>query len=297
MTIRHLKIFVTVIDCKTMRKASEKLYISQPAVSQAISELEKYYGIKVFERLSQRLYITEEGKLLLSSARYIIDSFEKMEEEILDASLKLQIRIGGSVSIGTNLLIDLINKLEEQVPGIDVRVTINNTSKIEEMICNNDLDIAIVEGLVKSNEIIQQPVNDDELVIIVGKSHQFWDEKEINLSQLENRVVISREQGSSDRNQFEQFLSEHNVNVNKKWYCTNTEAIKNIVIAGKGMAIISKMLVEKEIKDNTLRVLPIKDIKIERQNKLIYHKNKYISPQMKEFMDICLNKKYHDVIL
>ena len=296
MTIRHLKIFVTVVDCGTMRKAAEKLYISQPAVSQAISELEKYYGIKLFERLSQRLYITEDGKLLLSSARYIIDSFEKMEEDILDVSSKLKIRIGASVSIGTNLLIDLINDLEQQVPGIDVRVTINNTSNIEEMICNNDLDVAIVEGLVKSDEVIQKPVSDDELVIIVGKTHEFWNEKEIKLSQLENQVIISREQGSADRNQFEQFLSNNNVNLNKKWYCTNTEAIKNIVIAGKGLAIISKMLVEKEIKENTLKILPIKNIKIERQNKLIYHKNKYISPQMKKFIEICLNKKSHNVM-
>ncbi|RDY25102.1 LysR family transcriptional regulator, partial [Romboutsia weinsteinii] len=71
MTIRHLKIFITVVDCGKMRKAADKLYMSQPSVSQAISELEKHYEVKLFERLSQRLYITEDGKLLLSYARYI----------------------------------------------------------------------------------------------------------------------------------------------------------------------------------------------------------------------------------
>ncbi len=291
MTIRHLKIFLTVVKHGKMRKAAEELYISQPAVSQAISELEKYYGVKLFERLSQKLYITEDGKIVLSYARYIIDSFEKMELALLDSLSKQQIRIGSSVSLGTTLLIDLISKLEEEVPGIDVRVTIDNTSVIEQMVCNSDLDLAIVEGLIKSNEIIHLPVNNDELVIVVGKSHPFWEHKEISLSQLENQVLVSREQGSADRNQFEQFLNEHNVSINKKWNCTNTEAIKNIVTSGKGMAIISKLLIEKELQEDTLRILSIKDIRMTRQNNLIYHKNKYISPQMEKFIDICLNQK------
>ena len=288
MTIRHLKIFLTVVKHGKMRKAAEELYISQPAVSQAISELEKYYGVKLFERLSQKLYITEDGKIVLSYARYIIDSFEKMELALLDSLSKQQIRIGSSVSLGTTLLIDLISKLEEEVPGIDVRVTIDNTSVIEQMVCNSDLDLAIVEGLIKSNEIIHLPVNNDELVIVVGKSHPFWEHKEISLSQLENQVLVSREQGSADRNQFEQFLNEHNVSINKK---CNTEAIKNIVTSGKGMAIISKLLIEKELQEDTLRILSIKDIRMTRQNNLIYHKNKYISPQMEKFIDICLNQK------
>ncbi|RDY27253.1 LysR family transcriptional regulator, partial [Romboutsia weinsteinii] len=235
------------------------------------------------------LYITEDGKLLLSYARYIIDSFEKMEGALSDASSKLQIRIGASVSLGTVLLIDLINQLEEEVPGIDVRITIDNTSTIEQMVCNSELDLAIVEGLVKSNEIIKLPISDDELVIVVGRSHPFWNEEKIYLAQIENQVLISREQGSADRNQFEQFLSDHNININKKWYCTNTEAIKNIVSSGKGIAILSKLLIEKEIQENTLKALPIEDIKIVRKNKLIYHKNKHISSQMEKFIDICLN--------
>lgn len=291
MTIRHLKIFLTVVKCGKMKKAAEELYISQPAVSQAISELEKYYGVKLFERLSQKLYITNDGEILLSYATYIIDSFEKMELSLQESLSKQQIRIGSSVSIGSTLLIDLVDKLEKEIPGIDVRVTIDNTSTIEQMICKSDLDLAIVEGLVKSDEIIQLPLGNDELVIVVGKSHPFWSYEEVDIYQLENQVIISREQGSTDRNQFEQFLNDHNIRINKKWNSTNTEAIKNIVISGKGMAIISRLLIEKELKENTLKVLPIKDIKINRQNNLIYHKNKYISPQMKNFINICLNRK------
>ena len=100
MTIRHLQIFVAVADCGKMRAAAERLHISQPSVSQAVRELESYYNIKLFERLSQRIYITETGKKLLPYARHIIDSFETMEGFINDTSSGNVIRVGGSVSVG-----------------------------------------------------------------------------------------------------------------------------------------------------------------------------------------------------
>ncbi|MCC3868563.1 LysR family transcriptional regulator [Terrisporobacter mayombei] len=290
MTIRHLRIFITIVECKTMRKAAEKLYISQPAVSQAVSELEKYYGVKLFERLSQRLYITEAGKTLLSYARHIVSSFEDMESAMFDVSSRMTIKVGGSVSIGTTMLIDIVEKLEEEISGIDVRVTVDNTSTIENKVCLSELDLAIVEGCLQSDEIIQIPVHNDELVMVVGKNHLFWDRQSISISELHNQDVISREEGSTNRNQFEQLLIENKIKINKKWRCTNTEAIKNLVKNGKGIAIISKLLIEKEIEDGKLRVLNVDNLKVFRENKLIYHKNKYISPQMKKFIDICTNR-------
>lgn len=290
MTIRHLRIFITIVECKTMRKAAEKLYISQPAVSQAISELEKYYGVKLFERLSQRLYITEAGETLLSYARHIVSSFEDMESAMFDASSKMTIKIGGSVSIGTTMLIDIVKKFEEEIPGIDVRVTVNNTSTIENKVCLSELDLAIVEGCLQSDEIIQIPVYNDELVMVVGKDHSFWDRQCISISELHNQDVISREEGSANRNQFEQLLIENKIKINKKWSCTNTEAIKNLVKDGKGIAIISKLLIKKEIEEKKLRIVNVDNIKVYRESKLIYHKNKYISPQMKKFIEICKNR-------
>lgn len=290
MTIRHLRIFITIVECKTMRKAAEKLYISQPAVSQAISELEKYYGVKLFERLSQRLYITEAGETLLSYARHIVSSFEDMESAMFYASSKMTIKIGGSVSIGTTMLIDIVEKFEEEIPGIDVRVTVDNTSTIENKVCLSELDLAIVEGCLQSDEIIQIPVYNDELVMVVGKDHAFWDRQCISISELHNQDIISREEGSANRNQFEQLLIENKIKINKKWSCTNTEAIKNLVKDGKGIAIISKLLIKKEIEEEKLRIVNVDNIKVYRESKLIYHKNKYISPQMKKFIDICINR-------
>ena len=276
MTIRHLQIFVAVADCGKMRAAAERLHISQPSVSQAVRELESYYNIKLFERLSQRIYITETGKKLLPYARHIIDSFETMEGFINDTSSGNVIRVGGSVSVGTRLLPPMIKSLENEVPDVDVCVIVDNTAAIEGKIQRSELDIAVVEGIVRSDELVKKDIYDDELVLVVGPEHELFNHPGIKLKELTKHALISRESGSVERNQFEQFLLEHDIKMKNKWSCSNTETIKKAVLNGEGIAILSRMVIEKEIAAGEVRVLNVENTRMKRKIKLIYHKNKYI---------------------
>lgn len=292
MTIRHLQIFVAVADCGKMRVAAERLHISQPSVSQAVRELESYYNIKLFERLSQRIYITETGKKLLPYARHIIDSFETMEGFINDTSAGNVIRVGGSVSVGTRLLPPMIKSLENEVPDVDVCVIVDNTAAIEGKIQRSELDIAVVEGIVRSDELVKKDIYDDELVLVVGPEHELFNHPGIKLKELTKHALISRESGSVERNQFEQFLLEHDIKMKNKWSCSNTETIKKAVLNGEGIAILSRMVIEKEIAAGEVRVLNVENTRMKRKIKLIYHKNKYISQSMKQFIDICTDGRY-----
>lgn len=292
MTIRHLQIFVAVVDCGKMRAAAERLHISQPSVSQAVRELESYYNIKLFERLSQRIYITETGKKLLPYARHIIDSFETMEGFINDTSAGNVIRVGGSVSVGTRLLPPMIKSLENEVPDVDVCVIVDNTAAIEGKIQRSELDIAVVEGIVRSDELVKKDIYDDELVLVVGPEHELFNHPGIKLKELTKHALISRESGSVERNQFEQFLLEHDIKMKNKWSCSNTETIKKAVLNGEGIAILSRMVIEKEIAAGEVRVLNVENTRMKRKIKLIYHKNKYISQSMKQFIDICTDGRY-----
>lgn len=292
MTIRHLQIFVAVADCGKMRAAAERLHISQPSVSQAVRELESYYNIKLFERLSQRIYITETGKKLLPYARHIIDSFETMEGFINDTSAGNVIRVGGSVSVGTRLLPPMIKSLENEVPDVDVCVIVDNTAAIEGKIQRSELDIAVVEGIVRSDELVKKDIYDDELVLVVGPEHELFNHPGIKLKELTKHALISRESGSVERNQFEQFLLEHDIKMKNKWSCSNTETIKKAVLNGEGIAILSRMVIEKEIAAEEVRVLNVENTRMKRKIKLIYHKNKYISQSMKQFIDICTDGRY-----
>ena len=275
-----------------MRAAAERLHISQPSVSQAVRELESYYNIKLFERLSQRIYITETGKKLLPYARHIIDSFETMEGFINDTSSGNVIRVGGSVSVGTRLLPPMIKSLENEVPDVDVCVIVDNTAAIEGKIQRSELDIAVVEGIVRSDELVKKDIYDDELVLVVGPEHELFNHPGIKLKELTKHALISRESGSVERNQFEQFLLEHDIKMKNKWSCSNTETIKKAVLNGEGIAILSRMVIEKEIAAGEVRVLNVENTRMKRKIKLIYHKNKYISQSMKQFIGICTDGRY-----
>lgn len=287
MTIRHLRIFITVVECGTMRRAAEKLYISQPSVSQAIQELEKHYNTKLFDRLQQKLYLTVSGEKLLPYARQAIELFEDIDLLMKNLEASPKIRIGASVSVGTYLINQVLESFQEKIKITDVRVTVNNTATIEKALLDNKLDLAIVEGLITEEPLIKLPLWKDELVIIVGKAHPLFKKEFIDLSMLSGEDFITREEGSTERNQYDLLLNENNINIKRKWSSSSTEAIKNAVIYGRGLGIISKLFIEKELREGDLRILPIKNIKVTRDIQLIYHKDKYISPVLKAFIDTC----------
>ncbi len=291
MTIRHLEIFITVADCGKMRLAAEKLYISQPSVSQAISDIENYYGIRLFERLSKKLYITENGEKLLKYARHIVGTFKDMEIDMKNAGNDLCLRIGGTVTVGTCILSPMIKVFERENPGVSTRVTVNNTTVIENMLLNSTLDIAIIEGETLSPDMIKTPIYQDKLVLVCGSHHPIVNMNEITIEDLVGQDFITREQGSRDRNIFEQFLKEQGITVNVKWTSTNTEAIKNAVMAGQGLAVLSSIMITKELLQGNLKVVHINGINIKRDICMVYHKDKFISDHMKKFLQVCKSYK------
>ncbi len=287
MTFRHLKIFVTVVKCGKMRQAAATLFLSQPTVSQAIRELEAYYDVKLFERLSHKLYLTQEGQRLFTHAQHIVDAFECLDNTMKQSGVSSTLRIGGSVTVGTCFLHDIVMEIESSLKNIQVKVVVNNTSHIEQQILNSTIDIGIVEGLVKSKDVVNIPIYEDELVIVVGRSHPFYQMDCLSIDQLQGQSFVSREEGSIERNQYEQYLAEKGILLNQTWSCTNTDAIKRAVINGRGLAILSKLLVEKEVANGDLYILPIADIKMSRDIQLIYHKDKFLSQPMQTCIAIC----------
>jgi DNA-binding transcriptional LysR family regulator len=291
MTIRYLKIFVTVADCKSMTAASEALFISQPTVSQAISELENYYGIKLFDRLSKKLYITENGKHLLSYARHIIALYEEMELSLKDPEKSGAMKIGASVTIGADLLPQLVNEFEVTRPDVSVSAVIKNTTEIENLIIKNDIDFALVEGIVHNSSIVSKPYIDDELVLVCGKSHPLYDSGSISISGLVKYDFVVREQGSGTRELFESAMVANSVNWKQKWECAGSDVLKSAAVHGIGIAVISKRLVDAEVKAGEISIIRVQGIDLKRKFSIVYHKNKYITETMKAFFDIVHNPR------
>ena len=286
MTIRHLQIFTAVADEMGMSAAAKKLHISQPTVSQAIGELEKYYGVKLFERLSRKICLTKEGELMLSFSRHILDSFEQMEKAMDQAVEKCNLRIGCSVTVGTCLINDILDQAKIRMPHLLISVVVANSSDIERAILCNEVDIGIVEGILKSSELLLTPVCEDELVVVCGRNHPLAQEKLVTLEMLAGQDYISRESGSAERNQLEKIFEEHELQLVRTFCSTNTEAIKNAVIRGRGIAVLSGRMIEKEQAAGDIVVLPIEGVKATRNINLAVHKNKYMSKSIKMMQEI-----------
>lgn len=288
MTLHHLEVFVMVCQEKTMHAAAEKLNLSQPAISKIIADLEKYYEIKLFERINHRLYVTPIGETVRSHALQILGMVQNMEDAINIQGKRNHIRIGASVSVGTCLLPPLIQKLQQN--QMTYEVTINNTSKIEQLVNDYMLDVALVEGQVDNPNLMVQHVREDELVLVARAAHPLAHKSEVLYADLEQYSFITREDGSSKRNQLELHLQQMGVHLTTNYSCSSVEAIKQALLYTDGVAVLSKMMIEEEIKKGVLSILPLKGMQFKRSIRLIYHKNKYISPAMKAFFVVLDNQ-------
>lgn len=286
MTIRHLKIFLEVVDSGSMTQAGKNLYITQPSVSQAIKEIEDHYNIKLFDRLARKLYITDIGEEFLAYARHIISLYEDMEQQMGHSRRTSKLRIGGSLTIGTYLLSELSRDFMLQNQDIQIKAVIDNTRVLEEMVIKSQLDFALVEGPIHSEDLVARAFMEDELILISSPDHPLAGTRSIKLEDLAGEELVVRESGSGTRELFENTMLARGYATNIKWICNNPEAIKNAVKANIGMSVISKMAVEKEIKKGLLSTVPMEGLELKRKFNIIYHKNKYITGAMEEFLQV-----------
>jgi len=269
-----------------MSRASEELFISPSSISQTIAEIEAEYGVKLFDRLSKKIYITNAGKLLLDHAQQVIYSYDRLDKSMRNSSEKALLRIGATMTVGTCLINPLLNKYYEIYSNVDVHVDISNSISSENKILNSKLDVAIIQEIVKSKDILYQKLWTDDLVLVCCPQHKLAG-KEIDIRLLSGEAFILREQGSGTRRILEDALKETDIDIVCSWTCSNTEAIKNAIRYCRGITLISKLLVEKELKCGKFSQIFIKDKKFSRNIYLIHHKNKYINQALDEFIHIC----------
>lgn len=290
MTIRYLQILVEVCEKNSISAAADNLMISQPSVSQAILQMERNYGIKLFDRIGNRLYVTDDGKSILSYAKHICSLFTELESILLSRNKKSVLRIGSSITIGTCLLPGYIASFSKIHPEADIHVHVENSAFVEQMVLDNVLDLALVEGIVSSSSLLSIPFMDDNLVLVCGQGHPLSSQTMISPAELSSLNFILREPGSGAREIFEAVMLSNGLPMRISWECSSTEAIKNAVQANLGVTVIAQKLAQQEINSGLLHPLQINGINFERKFYIIHHKNKYITPTAKSLMDLILTQ-------
>lgn len=293
MTIRHLKIFITVADTGKMSAAAEKLYISQPSVSQAIRELEEHYQTLLFERLSKKLFITEAGKRLYSYARPVVTQFDLIEQNMAQESRIQRLRIGGTITLGSSILSYMIRDLKKSCPDLELYSYVNNTRIIEQKLLNMELDVAIVEGQIKSPDLVAIPMVQDMLVLVCSADHPFAGKSAIKVTELNEQPFVMRESGSGTRELFETFIRRHHLHIRTAFEETTPDGILNAVKINGCLAVISLRLLEKDLKAHKVYVFTSSSHEWNRQFSFVYHKDKFLSGPILKLQEIV--KSYDNI--
>ncbi len=285
MTIRHMRIFKAVCEngC-SMTKAAEKLNMTQPAVSLAVSELESYYGIKLFDRISRRLYLSEAGKMFLEYADSISLAFDDMEKSIRSWESFGIVRVGASISIGSMLMPKYVKKFSTERPDTNVMVKIDRSEKLEKLLFENELDFALIEGMIHEPALVYEDFMEDRLALVASNAY----DDTITSDKLYELPFLLRERGSGTREIFESTLTSHSIPLPKPvWESMSTAALVNAAEAGLGIAVVPYRMISERIEKGDVKEVFIENIAFSRKYKLAYHKDKKLSAADLRFIEIC----------
>lgn len=288
MTIRHMIIFRTV--CETgynSTKAAEALHMTQPAVSLAIKELEQYYGVHLFDRIGRRLQITDAGQHFLQYAIHISDLFSDMETGLRDWDSKGVLRIGASITIGSQFLPSYVKAFSELRPGLDVRVTVEQSERLEQKILANELDCALIEGIAHDPNIVSEAYMEDHLSVICGTDKGWTQGQVISIEDFQRQRFLLREKGSGTREVFDRVITQAGIHVTPVWEAMSTTALVNAVINGLGIAVLPHRMILPALRQGLICTVKVDGLSFNRNFHIIHHKDKFLTASAKKFIALC----------
>lgn len=288
MNFHQLNVFYEVAKAKSFTEAAEKLYLTQPAVTLQIQNMEVYHKIKLFEHAGKQIVLADAGKVLFDFAEKIFNLARLAEEAIADFRRldRGVLKIGAVYTFADYYLPILLEAFYKQYPGITLNIQTGNTSQIIENTLLHRNDIAFVAYRPETDKLIAKEFISDRLVGVVSLDHKFAQRESIVLEELNGELLILREQGSSPRRIIDEVLKTKDVSPQIVMESGSTTVIKRAVEAGMGMAILSQQAVKREILTGVFKKLHFSDVEISYQFFLIHHKDKFLSTLLKAFLDV-----------
>ncbi len=282
-----MRIFIEAYREMNVTRAAERLHMTQPAVTRAIQEIEKHYGVLLFERLKGRISATESGRALYSYAVHIAETFDRMEKAISNWDSAGILRVGASITIGNHMLIDFVRSFQQEFPGMRVRALVAPGFALQNALIDNELDIALVEGESGFEELVAEPFASDRLVPIFPPKYPLLSKPELLLSDVARCPLLLREEGSAGRAFLNSVFEARGHAVRPLWESVSTQALVRAVAAGLGVSILPEQLVRADIDSGAVRAREIADADLSRSFNIIRHKNKFITDSARRFIEIC----------
>jgi len=293
MELHYMKVFKTVAELRSFTKASEQLHISQPALSIQIKKLETELNLKLFNKIHNKISLTQNGEILYEYAQKIFALIDEAENKLLNEREFISgvLNIGGSNTPGTYILPEIIGEFKNKYPYVNINLQISNTSEIWHFVNNGTLDFAINGGNMIFNEnICTQKLLDDELVIVASPKNKFCGKTYLDTEDIKELSFIVHQTDSQLYTYYTHFVEELGIPKKTSMSLGFIDAIKRAVYANLGVSLMPKAAVALELKIGQLKQLKIKDKKWFYPYSLIYNKNKFLSVAADKFIDMIKEK-------
>ncbi len=295
MNLNQLKIFYAVAQKKSFTLAARELFLTQPAVTIQIQKLEADFETKLFDRVGKKIFLTESGKTLYSYAERILALLDQAEEALIDVKgLKSgKLTIGASATVGSYYLPKIFEVFGKQYPDIEIQMNLTNSHQVVKDILAFKSDLGFVGELHNYKGLVIIPFLEEELVLIVPPNHPFAHGEGVSLRDLVGQPFIAREVGSATRELVEEKVGRKGVSLKVVMDIASNEAIKKAVENGLGLSIMSKHVVQKEVDQGLVRIVPFTREKLMRKFFIIYHEDKYLSSIIRAFLNIASTVSSH----
>ena len=290
-TLNQLRIFLKVVQTKSVTKASEELHLTQPAVSIQLKNFQDQFEIPLTEVVGRKIYVTDFGKEVAHAAEAILNQVSAINHKSLAYKGQLYGKLKISVvSTGKYVLPYFLSGFMKTHDGIELEMDVTNKNKVLESLELNEVDFALVSILPEHLKIEQIDLMPNRL-FLVGNNEVSFNKKTSTEEIFKQLPLIFREKGSGTRQAMERFINQNEIIVPKKMELTSNEAVKQAILAGLGCSVMPIIGIRKEILSNELQIIPTKGLPIETTWSLIWLKGKNHSPVAAAFLDYLAKEK------
>lgn len=286
-TLRQLEVFLEIARGESVSRAATALAMSQSAASGALADLERQFGVRLFDRIGKRLQLSQLGRSVRAQAEAMLDQARAFEEALADQEGVGRLHIGATLTIGNYLAVPLMARFMRENPGAAVTLTVANTETIARQVVNFEIDVGLIEGEIEHADLELTPWRDDQLVVFCAATHPYAKKRALDDDDLRGASWIVREPGSGTRQGFDRAMRGILPELNIALALQHTEAIKGAVEAGLGLGCLSRLVLDHELASGVLKLCRVPHRDFRRQFFFLLHKRKYRSAGIKRWLALC----------
>ncbi|RLK46961.1 LysR family transcriptional regulator [Alkalispirillum mobile] len=291
VTLRQLRVFESVARHLSFTRASEELFLTQPAVSMQIKQLEGQVGLPLFEQLGKRIYLTEAGRELVGYARRIMRELREAQLVMEELQGLNRGRLGVAVATTANYFAThLLAAFSRRNPGVSFSLDVTNREGLLRLLMENERDVVIMGQPPEGQELVADAFMANPLVVIASPDHPLTRERDIPPERLQNELFVVRERGSGTRVAMERFFARKGVQLQSEMEMSSNEALKQAVQAGLGLGLVSQHTLAMELSLGCLAILDVQGFPIQRQWYVVHRAGKRLSPVAAEFRRFVLEE-------